>query len=112
MIPPGLVRETPTGAVLAVRVTPRASRSSFQGVLEKDGQTMLRIALHAPPLEGRANDELLNFLSRQLDLPATSLEIIRGLQSREKLVRMRGLQTEELEELLMPILRRLADSSA
>ncbi len=112
MVPAGLVRDTPTGAVLAVRVTPRASRSSFQGVLEKEGQSMLRIALHAPPLDGRANEELLAFLARQLDLPASSLEIIRGLQSREKLVRMTGLRMEELESLLLPILRRLLASPA
>lgn len=112
MIPAGLVRDTPTGAVLAVRVTPRASRSSFQGVLEKEGQRMLRVALHAPPLDGRANEELLAFLSRQLDLPISSLEIIRGLQSREKLVRITGLGADDLKELLQPILLRLMPSSA
>jgi len=112
MIPAELVRDTPTGAVLAVRVTPRASRSAFQGILERDGQPMLRVALHAPPLDGRANEELLAFLARQLDLPPSSLEIIRGLQSREKLVRTIGLSAEELEALLLPILRRLLVSPA
>lgn len=112
MIPAGLVRETPTGAVLAVRVTPRASRSSFQGVLEKEGQTMLRVALHAPPIDGRANEELLDFLARQLDVPGSSLEIIRGLQSREKLVRMTGMSVKELESLLLPLLRRFLTAQA
>lgn len=112
MIPEGLLRDTPTGAVLAVRVTPRASRSSFQGVLVKENQPMLRIALHAPPIDGRANEELIAFLSRQFDLPPSSLEIIRGLQSREKLVRAIGVSAEELSLTLHPILRRILPTSA
>lgn len=112
MIPEGLLRDTPTGAVLAVRVTPRASRSTFQGVLMKNDQPMLRIALHAPPIDGRANEELIAFLSRQFDLPPSSLEIIRGMQSREKLVRVVGVSANELSLTLQPILRRLMASSA
>ena len=112
MIPNGLIRDTPTGAVLAVRVSQRASRSSFQGVLVKEEQPMLRIALHAPPIDGRANEELIAFLSRQLDLPPSSLEIIRGLQSREKLVRAIGVSADELNLSLQPILRRLLPTSA
>ncbi len=112
MILAGLVRDTPSGAVLAVRVTPRAGRSSFQGLLVKEDQTMLRIALHAPPIDGRANDELIDFLSRQFDLPKSSLEVIRGLQSREKLVRAIGITAEELTHALQPILRRLLPTSA
>lgn len=112
MIPAGLLRDTPTGAVLAVRVTPRASRSAFQGVLMKEDQPMLRIALHAPPIDGRANQELIAFLSRQFDLPPSSLEIIRGMQSREKLVRAIGVSAEELNATLQPLLRRLLPTSA
>ena len=112
MIPAGLIRDTPTGAVLAVRVTPRASRSSFQGLLVKEDQPMLRIALHAPPIDGRANEELITFLSRQFDLPRSSLEVIRGLQSREKLVRAVGISAEDLSHSLQPILRRLLPTSA
>jgi uncharacterized protein (TIGR00251 family) len=112
MIPAGMLRDTPTGAVLAVRVTPRASRSAFQGVLMKEDQPMLRIALHAPPIDGRANEELIAFLSRQFDLPPSSLEIIRGMQSREKLVRAIGVSAEELSLTLHPLLRRLLPTSA
>lgn len=112
MIPKGLLRDTPPGAVIAVRVTPRASRSSFQGVLLKEDQPMLRIALHSPPIDGRANEELIAFLSRQLDLPRSKLEIIRGMQSREKLVRAIGISADELRETLLPIIRKLMPSSA
>ncbi len=112
MTPEGLLRDTPTGAVLAVRVTPRASRSSFQGLLMKGDQPMLRIALHAPPIEGRANEELIAFLSRQFDLPPSSLEIVRGMQSREKLVRAVGVSADELSLTLEPILLRLLPTSA
>lgn len=112
MIPAGLLRDTPAGAVLAVRVTPRASRSTFQGILLKENQPMLRIALHAPPIDSRANEELLAFLSRQFDLAPSSLEIVRGMQSREKLVRTIGVTVTELSLTLLPILRRLMPSSA
>lgn len=103
-----VVRDTPLGAVIAIRVTPRASRSKVQGILEREPEPMLKIALNAPPVDGRANEELLAFLSLKLDLPRSSLEIVRGLQSREKLVRTLGIAASEVAPRLHQMLSTLS----
>jgi uncharacterized protein (TIGR00251 family) len=72
-------------AQLHVRVTPNARRSSLMtwGSDEK-GRPVLLIKLAAPPIEGKANDELLRFLAELLEVPRGSLELLRGQGSRQK----------------------------
>lgn len=84
------------GARLAVRVQPNAARSQF--VRFQDGVLHLRIA--APPVRGKANRELIDFLSRLLDLPRSTLSIEKGLTSRRKTLAVTGLSPEALEALL------------
>jgi uncharacterized protein len=72
------------GGALLVRVhaQPGARRSAFAGV---HGER-LKIALQAPPVDGRANDLLLRFLADALELPRSALQIVSGASSREKSV--------------------------
>jgi uncharacterized protein (TIGR00251 family) len=60
------------------------------------------VRLTAPPAEGQANAALLRFLGRALGVPASSLEILRGAASRDKLVRIRGLTAAEVLARLTP----------
>lgn len=101
MIPAGLLRSCAEGCLLLVRVTPRASRSSLQGIYRNDAQSMLRVALQAPPVEGRANEALLLWLSKQLELPISKLSLARGEHAREKQVLLAGLSCEQAEERLL-----------
>ena len=71
---------TPEGITLRVRVQPRASHAGIEGI---KGDT-LRVRLNAPPADGRANAELIEMLS-------SDIEIIRGHTAREKTVAIRGL---------------------
>lgn len=72
-------------AQLHVRVTPNARRSSVTGWgSDEKGRPVLMIKLAAPPVEGKANEELIRFLAELLDLPKGSLELLRGLGSRQK----------------------------
>jgi uncharacterized protein (TIGR00251 family) len=79
----------------AVRVVPRASKSSIMG--EHDGALRVRVA--APPIDGAANTELLRVLSRALDVPARDVEITGGHSSKLKQVRVKGIGREQLENL-------------
>lgn len=79
----------------AVRVVPRAARSSVMG--EHDGALRVRIA--APPVDGAANEELLRFLARALDVPLRDVEITSGHTSKVKQIRARGATREQLENL-------------
>jgi len=68
--------------VLALHVQPGARRTAIAG---EHGQR-LKIALHAPPVDGKANEELLRFLSSELGLRRSQLRLLAGTTSREKSV--------------------------
>lgn len=80
------------GVVVEVRVQPKASRAQVEGVREG----VLRVRLTAPPADGAANEQLLEVLSKHFKVPKSSMEIIRGLSSRNKLVLFRGVEKLEL----------------
>ncbi len=67
-----------------VKVTPRAARNEIVGWT--DG--VLRVRVHAPPVEGQANDALLEMLSDYAGLPASSFRIVHGARGRLKRVRV------------------------
>ena len=71
--------------VLEVRVQPRASRSEFAG-LHGD---RVRVRLQAPPVDGRANAALVEFLAEAFDVPRARVSIEHGLAGRDKRVRIR-----------------------
>lgn len=50
----------------------------------------LKIRLATPPIDGRANEALLNFLAQLFDVPRRQVELIRGCKSRHKKVAIRG----------------------
>jgi uncharacterized protein (TIGR00251 family) len=72
---------------LTIRVIPRASRTEFAG--ERNGARLVRLA--APPVDGAANDELIDFLARTYHVPRRAVRIVRGERSRIKLVEIDGL---------------------
>jgi len=83
------------GAALTVRVTPRASRTSFGGVLE-DGTVRVRIS--APPLEGRANAALVKFIAKVLGVNRSKIEIVAGEKGLDKILSIIDLNAEQVEE--------------
>jgi uncharacterized protein len=72
--------------VLRVHVQPGARRTETAGV---HGES-LKIRLAAPPVEGKANAELIGFLARRFDVPTRQVVLVRGEKSREKLVEIVG----------------------
>lgn len=78
-------RETSEGILLEVKVIPRSSRNELAGTA--DG--VLRIKLTAPPVDGSANRQLLKFLAELLGVRKSDMEIVKGLSSRNKTVRIR-----------------------
>jgi len=62
----------------------------------------LKVKVHAPALEGRANDALLEFLSEKLGLPRRAVALVRGDKSRYKVVRITGLTLPEARARLAP----------
>ena len=77
----------PPASTLDVRVIPRAPRTRVDG--ERGGAILIRLA--APPVDGAANDALIAFLAEMLALPRRSISIVSGEKSRDKRVRLEGI---------------------
>jgi uncharacterized protein len=90
-----------TSVTFAVRVQPRASKTEIAG--ELDGA--LKIKLAAPPVDGAANQELERFLARFFDLAREQVEIISGLRSKQKVVRVNGISADTCERKLSDALK-------
>lgn len=72
-------------AQLVVRVTPNAKRSEFAGwTADEKGRPVLLIKLQAPPVDGKANTELIRFLSKALGCAKNDIVLLRGDTNRQK----------------------------
>ena len=94
-----LIRDTPIGATFSVRVQPRARKNAVVGEIGE----ALKVALTAPPVEGRANDACIQFLAAFLNVPRASVTITAGQTSRKKVIRVADLSAEELRRRLFPV---------
>ena len=90
------IRDTPQGATFAVRVQPRARKNAIVGEIGD----ALKIALTAPPVEGRANEACIEFLAEFLKVPRSSVTIAAGETSRNKVIRIAGMSADELRRRL------------
>jgi uncharacterized protein (TIGR00251 family) len=82
--------------VIAVRVTPRASRDKVTGW--QNGA--LRVRLRAPPVEGKANEALRRLLADRLGVALSAVSIVSGETARLKRVRVEGLDEASVREML------------
>lgn len=81
---------------LAVKAVPNAPRNAVAGWL---GDT-LKVKVHAPALEGRANEALCEFLADELGLPKRAVSVALGDKSRQKVIQIDGLCLEDVRARL------------
>ncbi len=81
------VKDRDGGALLKLRVTPRASRNSIEA--PADGSLPVKVT--APPAESKANQAVLKLLAKALGTPKSSLSITAGVKSRNKTVLVEGM---------------------
>lgn len=86
----------PVSCRLEVKVIPGASRDEVAGTMGN----AVKIKLRAPPVDGRANEALIEFLSERLGLPRRALTLERGDTSRQKLLRIDGLDLPAVRQRL------------
>ncbi len=83
------------GAVtFAVKVVPRASKNQ---IVTSAGDA-LKIRLTAPPVDGKANAALIEFLADTLGVRRAQIEIVTGETARHKVIRVRGVTAKQIEE--------------
>ena len=93
MIP---LNQTTDGFTFAVKVHPRAKKNAIVGELGD----ALKLALTAPPVEGKANQACVEFFANLLEVPRSSITIASGETSRRKVIRVTGLSEVELQRRL------------
>jgi uncharacterized protein (TIGR00251 family) len=82
---------------IAVHVQPNASRTEISGLIEG----ALKIRLHAPPVDGKANEVLTHFIAERLKLAKRDVTVSRGHSSRQKILEVRTEMTlDQIEALL------------
>jgi len=95
-----MIRETAAGVTLAVRAQPGAKKTAITGIYGEGAAAQLKIAVHAPPVEGRANEALMEFFAELFSLSRKSVAIVSGESSRSKVLLLRGISLARVEALL------------
>ena len=85
------ITKTATGATFKVRVQPGASKNEIVGVQ----QDALKVRISAPPVQGKANKALVNFLAKELGVKKSEIEIVSGHTTRIKTIHVVGEGTEK-----------------
>jgi uncharacterized protein (TIGR00251 family) len=93
MIP---IHESAKGIAFAVKVHPRARKNAITGVLGD----ALKLALTAPPVEGKANQAVIEFFADLFQIPRSSVTIASGETSRNKVIRIAGVSKAAAEQRL------------
>jgi uncharacterized protein len=86
---------------IKIRVIPNAKKSEFAGY--RDGELLLR--LNAPPVDGKANQAAVEFLSKSLGIPRSAFQLTGGERSRHKIFEIVGLERIDLERKLAELHR-------
>ena len=95
-----MLREVAGGVTLAVRAQPGAKKTAITGVYGEGDAAQLKIAVQAPPVEGRANEALVAFLAENFNVPRKSVELVSGELSRSKIFLLRGLRQIDMQKFL------------
>jgi uncharacterized protein (TIGR00251 family) len=82
--------------ILKVYLQPRSSKNEIVGPY-RDG---MKVRVTAAPVEGRANEALLRLLAKEFGVTPSSIEIVRGHRSREKIIRIAASLDQELKRKL------------
>ena len=90
------IAETAGGVSFAVKVHPRAKKDAITGEVGD----ALKVALTAPPVDGKANAACIEFFAKLLKVPRVSVSIAAGLTSRNKVVRVAGVSAEDVRKRL------------
>jgi uncharacterized protein len=98
-----MLRATKGGVTLAVRAQPGAKKTAIVWVYGEGAAAQLKIAVQAPPVEGKANSALIEFLAELFGVAKNKVEIVSGELSRSKVFLLRGVTLKQAESKLAPL---------
>ncbi|MGC1462094.1 MAG: DUF167 domain-containing protein [Terracidiphilus sp.] len=95
-----MLRSVAGGVTLAVRAQPGAKKTAVIGVYGEGTAAQLKIGVQAPPVEGRANSALIDFLADRFGVAKSYVELVSGELSRSKVFLVRGVSLGRAESLI------------
>jgi uncharacterized protein (TIGR00251 family) len=98
---PVAIQESAKGISFAVKVHPRARKNAITGTVGD----ALKLALTAPPVEGKANQAVIEFFADLFAIPRSSVTIASGETSRNKVIRIAGVSKPVAEQKLAEYLK-------
>jgi len=82
-------KKTKNGITIEVKVEPRSSQKGIAGVMENN---VLKVKLTSPPVEGAANEQLIEVIAEALKVKRAQVKVIRGQSSKRKVVEISGVE--------------------
>ena len=97
-----MIRETAAGVTLAVRAQPGAKKTAIVGIYGEGADAQLKIAVQAPPVEGRANEALVAFLADLFQISRARVRVVAGGLNRCKVFLLNGVTAAQARQTLAP----------
>lgn len=91
-----MLRQTKEGVELSLHILPNAPRSQIVGL----HNGCLKLKIKAPPIDGKANEAIVEFFSEFLKIPKSQISFGRGAKSKSKTIVIHGIPLEELQSRL------------
>lgn len=88
------MRQTKDGILLNLKISPNASKNEIK--VSSDG---IKVKITAQPVDGKANKALVEFLSKELKIPKTSIDVVKGHTNKEKTLLLRVFDEEKIKFL-------------
>ena len=82
-----------------IKVIPKSSKNSIEGVVEENGCKILRVKITAPPEDSKANKAVVKFLAKEWGVKNSDISIRSGLKSRKKIIQIEGDSEELLKQI-------------
>ncbi len=91
-MPAPTIQEIEGGVQLRIKVQPRSAKNQLCGLQGDD----IKLKLTAPPVDGAANEACLRFFAELFDIPLNRIQIVSGQTGRNKIIRVAGLNKEQV----------------
>lgn len=91
-----MIKEHAEGVSISLHILPNAPRTEIIGLHGNH----LKIKIKAPPVDGKANEEIIKFFSRYFEISRNRCEILRGEKSKSKVILLRGLTLTAVQNRL------------
>ena len=82
-------KKTKNGITIEIKVEPRSSQKGIAGVMDNN---VLKVKLTSPPVQGAANEQLIEVIAKELKVKRSQVKVIRGLSSKRKVVEISGVE--------------------